>query len=156
MRKPHRLHLFCVGLLALASCGPLPVYYRSGADQTRINSDTLICEVKSLKEAPVANQIRQRPPIFYPPVQQCHGGNCWTRPGYWVDGGTYTVDVNAGLRARLEQSCMTQKGYQRFELPRCSADQVAALSGKPGSGGLSEASCALRQKNGSTIILPPL
>lgn len=154
---PHSMRLvgFSVCILALASCGPLPVYYQEGYDQTRVNSDTTACQVKALNDAPVATEIRQRPPIYQPPIQHCHAGNCWVRPGYWVDGGTYTVDVNEALRGRVEQECMARKGYQRLDLPRCSQDQITALSSQR-AGGLGEASCALRQKDGNTIILPPL
>ncbi len=146
--------------LGLVACGPLPVYYNTGSDQTRTNSDTLSCKVNALKDAPVANQIRHRPPVYYPGRQHCNNGNCWTTPGYWVDGGTYTVDVNLGLRSQLEQRCMAQKGYRRLELPRCSKEQIAALQSLPGRNqratGLPENACAVQQSNGNTIILPPL
>lgn len=163
MVNPKRLTLIYIGLLGLASCGPLPVYYRVGANVAQLQTDTLSCEVKALKEAPVANEIRHRPPVFYPGGQYCSGGNCWSRPGYWVDGGTYTVDVNLGLRNRLEQSCMANRGYQLIDLPRCSQQQIAAYLSQPGSQTtrgkqpkLSETSCALRLKDGTTRILSPL
>ena len=160
MSRFHLATAFSFVVLGLASCGPLPVYYRSGNDQTRTNSDTLTCKVAALKDAPVANQIRQRPPVYYPGRQYCNAGGCWTGPGYWVDGGTYTVDVNQGLRSQLEQRCMAQKGYQRLELPRCTKEQIAKLQSMPGrnrhDAGLSQESCAVLQSNGTTVILPPL
>lgn len=156
----HRRGAAALLLLGLASCGPLPVYYNEGRDQTRTNSDTVTCKLEALKEAPVANQIRQRPPVYYPGRQHCHDGKCWSSPGYWVDGGSYTVDVNQGLRRQLEQRCMAQKGYRRLELPRCTKEQIAALQTLPGSAkrgaGLPENACAVRQSDGNTIILPPL
>jgi hypothetical protein len=151
---------FSVVLLGVAACGPLPVYYNAGSDQTRTNSDTLTCNVTALKEAPVANQIRQRPPVYYPGRQYCNANGCWTGPGYWVDGGTYTVDVNQGLRSQLVQRCMAQKGYQRLELPRCTKEQITQLqsvpSGSHPTAGLSTEACAVQQSNGTTVILPPL
>ncbi len=160
MFRPSLTSVISIALLGLAACGPLPVYYDEGKDQTRTNSDTLTCKVAALKQAPVANQIRHRPPVYYPGRQHCNNGHCWTTPGYWVDGGTYTVDVNLGLRSQLEQRCMAQKGYRRLELPRCSKEQIAALQSLPGStqrgAGLSENACAVQQSNGNTVILPPL
>lgn len=165
MTKPCLASAFSFVFLGLAACGPLPVYYKTGSDQTRTNSDTLTCEVKALKDAPVANQIRQRPPVYYQGRRHCNSsGSCWTSPGYWVDGGTYTVDVNQGLRNQLEQNCMAQKGYRRLELPRCTKEQITALQSQLGStqgatagaAGLPEEACAVRQSNGNTVILPPL
>ncbi|OIQ43149.1 MAG: hypothetical protein BM560_02945 [Roseobacter sp. MedPE-SWde] len=161
MMKTHIACALSLVFLGLAACGPLPVYYKTGSDQTRTNSDTLTCEVKAQKEAPVANQIRQRPPVYYPGRSHCNSaGNCWTSPGYWVDGGTYTVDVNQGLRRQLVQNCMAQKGYRRLELPRCTKEQIAVLQSQPKSarsaGGLPAEACAVRQSNGNTVILPPL
>ncbi|MEP2715666.1 hypothetical protein [Pseudophaeobacter sp.] len=155
-----RLTAFSLVLLGVTSCGPLPVYYNSGKDQARTNSDEIDCAVQALSEAPVANEIRQRAPIYYPGHRHCGPGGCWSSPGYWVDGGTYTVDVNQGLRSQVEQRCMARKGYQRLELPRCSKEQVAALQSQPSSArrgaGLSENACAVQQSDGSTVILPPL
>ena len=128
MTRAHRRlrSLFAVPVLAavLAGCGPVPVYYREGADVQRLKADTLSCQVSALEKAPVANEIRQRPPVYYPGGQYCRDGNCWSRPGYWVDGGIYTVDVNQGLRRRLEQSCMAKKGYQEVPLRRCTTAEV--------------------------------
>jgi hypothetical protein len=162
MFAPHRIISFSVVLLGLASCGPLPVYYNATRDQAHTSSDTLACQVKALNEAPVANEIRHRAPSYYPGTRHCSQGSCWSRPGYWVDGGSYTVDLNQGLRSRVEQSCMEQKGYSRVELPRCTKEQAAALQSQSArssglsKNGLSENACALRQKDGSTIILPRL
>ncbi|MEW2913510.1 hypothetical protein [Leisingera sp. JC11] len=139
-------------LLALAAaCGPLPVYYKQGAEVSRLQSDELTCATQALKDAPVANEIRQHPPVYYPGRQVCHGGNCYYRPGYWVDGGIYTVDVNKPLRRRLEKSCMASKGYQQIALKRCTQRSAAAPAG-PRLAPLTEASCAQRNRDGSVII----
>ena len=95
----------CLGIIA--GCGPVPSFYREGISVARLNSDQTICEVSALSDAPVANEIRQRPPIFFPGSLYCNSaGSCYVRPGYWVDGGFYTVVVNRGLRSRLLSSCM--------------------------------------------------
>ncbi|MCD9146861.1 hypothetical protein [Pseudophaeobacter flagellatus] len=155
-----RVTAFTLLLLGLTACGPLPVYYNAGHNQAQTQDATLSCQVQSLKQAPVANQLRQRPPVYYPGSRHCANGSCWARPGYWVDGGSYTVDVNQGLRQQLEQRCMATSGYQKIELPRCSQQQIASLQAQPNGTrpghGLTPESCALRQKDGRTVILPAL
>lgn len=140
-------------LLGTAACGPVPVYYRQGAEVSRLQSDELGCQTQALKDAPVANEIRQRPPVFYPGRKVCHGGNCYYHPGYWADGGIYTVDVNKPLRRRLERSCMAAKGYQQIALKRCTQLHSAAAAG-PRLAPLTEAACAQRNRDGSVLIRP--
>ena len=144
--------------LALAACAPLSIYYRPGVPVARMQTDTTQCEVQALREAPVANQIRQRPPIYYPGTQYCDAsGACVTRPGYWVDGGFYTVDVNRDLRARVQDLCMAKKGYQPVSLPNCpvtlarsvAPDRTRILPA------LTEDSCAIRYDDGSWQIVTP-
>ena len=103
-------------LLIVAACGPLPAYYKQGASVSRLEADTLSCETSALQQAPVANEIRQHPPVFYPGHRYCSGGDCYYRPGYWADGGIYSVDVNKQLRQRLETSCMASNGCLSSEL----------------------------------------
>jgi hypothetical protein len=150
--KPAHLLL---GAALLAGCAPLEIYYRPGVEVSRLRSDTLACEVAALKAAPVANEIRQRPPVYFPPRQFCNTGTCYVRPGYWVDGGTYTVDVNRPLRGRVETSCMADKGYSPVAIKQCPqsvSDQVAeqSTSRLPA---LSDNSCAVRNKDGSFLIV---
>jgi len=110
-------------VLLVAGCDTsLSYYHRAGVSVTRMQTDTTRCEVRALQDAPVANEIRQRPPIFVPGRQICDAaGNCWSRPGYWVSGGFYTVDANLGLRDRVMDLCMSQKGYTPVSVPACSA-----------------------------------
>ncbi|WP_424977440.1 hypothetical protein [Leisingera sp. S232] len=138
-------------LALLSACGPLPVYYKQGVQVSRLQSDELACATQALKDAPVANQIRQHPPVFYPGGKVCHGGGCYYRPGYWVDGGIYTVDVNKPLRGRLEKSCMASKGYQQISLKRCTQNSAVASAG-PQLPALSDAACAQRNRDGSVVI----
>lgn len=107
-------------LLLLAACGPMSIYYRPGVSVSRMQADTTTCQVSALKDAPVATQIRQRPPIFYPGRNICNAaGSCYFSPGYWVDGGIYTVDLNQDLRGRVLDLCMAKRGYQPVTLPPC-------------------------------------
>ena len=138
-------------LLGAAACGPLPVYYKQGTEVSRLQSDELTCATRALKDAPVANEIRQHPPIYHPGRKICSGVSCYYRPGYWVEGSIYTVDVNKPLRKRLEKSCMASKGYQQIALKRCTRRSAAAPAG-PRLAPLTETSCAQRNRDGSTSI----
>ncbi|WP_052261699.1 hypothetical protein [Leisingera sp. ANG-M1] len=151
MRKDFTIMAGLALLLGAAACGPLPVYYKPGAEVSRLQSDELGCATVALKDAPVANEIRQHPPIYHPGRKVCSGGSCYYRPGYWMPGSFYTVDVNRPLRQRLEKSCMAGKGYQQIALKRCERRPPAAASGAR-LAPLTEASCAQRNRDGSISI----
>ncbi|SFT50098.1 hypothetical protein SAMN05216236_102223 [Sedimentitalea nanhaiensis] len=143
--------------LALGACGPLSLYYRPGVSVSRMETDTTQCEVAALRDAPVANQIRQSPPIYFPGGRYCTGGGCYAAPGYWAGGGVYTVDLNSDLRQRVLDMCMAEKGYQPVSVPRCPeavARQVppAATRTMPV---LTQGSCAVANKNGTWQIVTP-
>lgn len=143
--------LGAAALLLAAACGPLSAYYKPGAQVSRLESDTLACETSALKDAPVANEIRQRPAVFYPGHRYCSGGQCYYRPGYWADGGIYTVDTNRPLRQRLTKSCMAAKGYQQVALKRCTGQARPAAASRL-LGPLDESSCAVRNRDGTVSI----
>ncbi|MBO9449512.1 hypothetical protein J7426_04540 [Tropicibacter sp. R16_0] len=143
--------------MVLGACaGPLDVYYKPGATVARLQTDQTQCEVKALKDAPVANEIRQRPPIYYPGYPICDGyGNCWYRPGFWADGGVYSVDVNKDLRNRVLTQCMAGKGYNPVSIPQCSAGvkanaPVARTTTLPK---LTGTSCYIKNDDGSYQIV---
>ncbi len=107
-------------LLVLAACGPMSIYYRPGVSVSKMQNDTTICQVAALKDVPVNTQIRQNPPFFYPGRTICGAADdCYRTPGYWADGGFYTVDVNRALRGRVQDMCMAEKGYQPVTIPTC-------------------------------------
>lgn len=142
---------------ALSGCAPLSLYYKPGAEVSRMQADSLACETAALRDAPVANQIRQRPPVYYPGRQYCNGGHCYYHPGYYMDGGYYTVDVNRDLRRRVEQSCMAQKGYQPVEIKRCTSSVALAAGGGATTRlpPLSAQSCAIQHDDGTFLIVEP-
>ncbi len=144
-------------LLLLAACAtPLSIYYRPGVSVARMQTDQTRCQVSALRDAPVASQIRQRPPIYVPGRRVCDAsGVCYTEPGYWVEGAIYTVDPNADLRARLETMCMAAKGYQPVSIPACpgAIAQAAAPARTRQLPTLSENSCAIRNQDGSWQIV---
>ncbi len=151
--------IFLLSLLSVtvAACGPIPVYYREGASVARLEEDGLSCKVAALKDAPVENQIRQHPPQYFPGERICTDGRCWTRPGYWIDGQIYTVDVNLGLRRQLEQSCMEKKGYRQVSLKRCSMDEASSRLASQSNRlpPLSEQTCVWKSPDNTLRILAP-
>lgn len=143
--------------LVVGACGPLSLYYQPGVQVTRMQSDATRCEVEALRDAPVANQIRQRPPIYFPGGRYCTNSGCYYNPGYWADGGLYTVDLNQDLRRQVLDMCMAQKGYQPVSIPRCAAN-VASVAPRASTStlpALTQNSCAIRYDDGSWQIVTP-
>jgi hypothetical protein len=114
-------------LILLSGCAPFEIYYKPGASVTKLQTDTTNCEVSALRDAPVANQVRQDAPYYIPGRTYCDGnGNCHRNGGYWRPGRVYTVDVNAPLRLKVLDLCMANRGYQRTEIPVCSPNIARA------------------------------
>jgi len=122
-----------------------------------MQSDTLVCDTQALRDAPVANEIRQSPPMYYPGERYCNGTNCYQRPGFWVQGDIYTVDVNRSLRQQIAQNCMAKKDYRLVKLPNCniSIANAAGTAQTTRLPQLSENSCAIKNKDGSFQIVEP-
>ena len=153
-----RFHLLggMLPIALMAGCTPLSIYYKPGVPVQQMQSDTLACEVTALRDAPVANTIRQTPARYVPGRRICNGaGQCTTSPGYWIPGSFYTVDVNAGLRDRVENSCMAAKGYQPVSIPQCPKNvaQAAPQGATNRLPTLSENSCAIRNDDGSFQVV---
>lgn len=145
--------------LALAGCGPLTLYHRPGVSVSRMQADSTECEVQALRDAPVANQVRQRPPIYFPGNRVCDGsGNCWVRPGYWAGGELYTVDVNRDLRARVTDMCMARRGYRPVSLPPCPGAVRAAVPARQTTvlPELTPKTCVIRYDGGGWQIVNPV
>ena len=158
MRRMKHIALMAGAAFTLAACAPLSIYYRPGVSVSRMQTDQTRCQVGALRDAPVANQIRQRPPIYFPGGQYCNASGCYYRPGYWVDGGYYTVDVNAGLRGQVETQCMASKGYQPITVQLCDPgikSQVVPMQTRT-LPTLSEQSCSIRYDDGSWQIVTPV
>lgn len=151
-------HLFLAltGVIALTACAPLETYYRAGASVTDLNRDTLACEVKALKDVPQTFLLRRGPPIFVPGKKICNAeGKCKRRPGYYAPGAVERYDPNAGLRQRVEQQCMAEKGYAPVSIPPC-PDAVAKAAGPRATTRLpqlSDASCVIRNSDGTFQIV---
>ncbi len=147
-----------VPLALLAGCGPLSMYYREGESVSRMQAETTECQVQALKDAPVANQVRQSPPTYWPGRTYCDGrGRCYRTGGWWEPGRVYTVDVNQGLRNTVEAQCMAKKGYRPVSLPPC---KQSVKSGVPPTRTtvlppLGTASCFVKFDDGSFQIITP-
>ncbi len=146
-----------LGVVAvLAGCLPLSIYHREGVSVAKMQSDKTTCEVAALRDVPEARQWRRGPSQYIPGPRICDAaGNCRYGPGYYVPGALYTVDANAGLRARVMDQCMAQKGYTEVSLPPCSA--AVARAAPPGATRvlpkLTSTSCVIRNQGGSWQIV---
>jgi hypothetical protein len=145
-------------VLTLTACAPLSIYYRPGVSVSRMQNDQINCQVSALAKAPVANQVRQRPPIYFPGQQYCTASGCYNSPGYWVSGGYYTVDTNKILRGNVEVQCMGGKGYQPVSVPLCSPGIKSSVA--PAQTRtlptLGENACSIRYDDGSWQIVNPV
>jgi hypothetical protein len=139
--------------LALGGCAPLTIYYQQGVPVQRLSDDELRCEINALREAPIANQTRQDPPVFVPARRVCDSaGACTTYAAYWKPGRITTVDVNRELRVRLERSCMADRGYARVSIPRCDPG-ISVIGRTTVLPPLTSRSCAVRNDDGSFAIV---
>ncbi|WP_281972012.1 hypothetical protein [Ruegeria faecimaris] len=144
--------------LLLTACGPLSLYYQEGETVSQMQSETTGCQVQSLKDAPVANQVRQGAPTYWPGRTYCDGrGRCHRTGGWWQPGQIYTVDVNKGLRNKLEAQCMAQKGYRPVSLPPCKQGVKSRVAALPTTQlpPLSTDSCFVKFDNGTFQIITP-
>lgn len=145
-----------VFLAVVGACAPLQLYYKPGVSLDRLQSDQTACEVKALRDAPVATQTRVSPPYYVSARKYCDAaGQCHVRGGYWIPGDVYTVDVNEKLRQKVELSCMQSRGYSPASIPLCPPN--VAQAAEPGKTTilptLSETSCAIRNNDGSFQIV---
>ncbi|WP_424833506.1 hypothetical protein [Ruegeria sp.] len=149
---------FLIPLLVLSACGPLSLYYREGESVSKLQTETTECQVKALKDAPVASQIRQSPPVYWPGRTYCDGkGNCYRSAGWWEPGRIYTVDVNQGLRNTVEAQCMAAKGFRPVSLPPCrnAVKSQVAPARTTVLPPLNPSSCFVKFEDGSFQIITP-
>lgn len=155
------LTLVILSYLLLAACGPVTVYHKQASSVSRLKTDLLSCQVDALAKAPVATQVRQRPPYYVPSRRYCRSdGECYSRGGFFAPGEIYSVDVNARLRDDLEEQCMSRSGYRAVALPRCTAAASPATSADTANTAqklpvLSETSCVARDATGDWQIITP-
>lgn len=138
-----------------AACLPLRTYYAEGVSIAMLERDNTQCDVVALRDAPVANVVRQGPPRFIRTRHCNSAGQCSTSGGYWIPGDVYTVDTNADLRARVKGQCMADRGYRPVEIPACPAGVArAAPEGQTITlPTLNETSCVIRNQDSSIQIV---
>jgi hypothetical protein len=151
------MNISLIGIaLALGACEPMSLFHRPGVSVAQMQSDSTECEVQALRDAPVASQMRQNPPVFIPGNTFCNAdGQCRTSPGTWIPGAYSTVDVNADLRSRVMQQCMAKRGYQPVTLRDCSSGIRAAVTPAQTTilPKLTETSCVIRHDGGAWQIV---
>ena len=153
-----RIKLIPITALALvAGCTPFGTYYREGAAVARMNNDLTDCQVRALRDVPVAQEIRHTPSELIVD-RECdeNGENC-VRTYKMIEGRIYTVDTNKPLRQRVEAQCMTAKGYSWVELPACSSSVASAAPDAMTRvfPALTPESCAIRHGGGRWQIVTP-
>lgn len=150
-----RITIALVLCVLLIGCLPVSTYYAEGVSVARRDRDNLDCDVAALRDAPVANQTRQSPPLYIPRRSCDRRGRCYGRGGYWVPGDIYSVDVNARLRSRVKAQCMADRGYRPVKIPACPVS--IANAAPPGTTTvlprLGPNSCAIRNDDGSLQIV---
>lgn len=135
----------------VSGCFPVEIYHKTGVSLTRLHADETACQVKALKNVPV-NKLTRVTPVRFIPRQICDGnGNCHAT-FVMVGGEVETYDANKDLRARYAQQCMTDKGYSKIELPRCTGEAPEPLPRHAPA--LSDESCAVRTKTGFQAVTP--
>ncbi|CAD0185466.1 hypothetical protein RUESEDTHA_02353 [Ruegeria sp. THAF57] len=147
-----------IPVLTLTSCGPLSMYYREGESVSRMQTDTTECRVQAVNNVPVATQVRQSPPTYWPGRTYCHGnGRCYRSAGWWQPGQVYTVDVNQGLRNNVEAQCMAKKGYRPVSLPPCRQNVKSRVPAQRTTQfpPLSTESCFVKFNDGAFQIITP-
>ena len=152
----HKILWSAVGLFALAACAPLNTYYKPGVSVQALDRQTLACQTQALREVPSSTQVRRTPPRFIPSRQRCDAsGACVVIPARHIPGDLVSYDPNDGLRKRVEQQCMADKGFAPVSIPPCPdgiarATPARATTTLPK---LNENSCVIRNSNGSFQIV---
>ncbi|MEL7132208.1 MAG: hypothetical protein AAGK77_07340 [Pseudomonadota bacterium] len=135
--------------LVLSGCLPLSTYYAEGVSFAQFERDNTNCDVRALRDAPVATKVRYGPPRYISRRHCNHQGHCFNR-GFWVPGEVYSIDINADLRARVKGQCMGDLGYRPVEIPAC--PQGVAEAAPPGPSStlprLNGRSCAIKTGGG--------
>lgn len=139
----------------LALCGAVlsgcnyTVYHQPGKTIQDRERALVHCDVKALKEAPVASEIRYTAPQLEERKICDNKGNCIIDT-YWSTPDPYTVDVNETLRHRIKEQCMIQRGYDKVSLPKCENGSAVSIPARMGK--LGPQSCVVRSQGGTLRI----
>ena len=150
--------LFFAGVsVVLTGCFPLSVYYREGAEVSRIERDETACQVSALKQVPVRKLTRYIPPSYSYKKSCNSSGVCHTIPVLISPGRWETYDANEGVRAKVAGQCMVDRGYQKVRVKPCAPDVVEAttITATRIQPPLTGQSCAIRIKGNKYQIVTP-
>tara|TARA_R110002094_G_scaffold11916_6_gene21765 strand:- start:293 stop:832 length:540 start_codon:yes stop_codon:yes gene_type:complete len=152
----HNHFSWIAGMLMVTACAPLNTYYKPGVSVNMLERQTLACQTQALREVPSSTQVRRTPPRFIPPQQRCNAaGACVMTPGRYIPGDLVTFDPNDGLRKRVEQQCMADKGFAPVSIPLC-PDAIARATPARATmtlPPLNPNSCVIRNSDGSFQIV---
>lgn len=128
----------CLSVLGgcIASSNSEYMYRSTPVTKSKKAKDLLDCELKAVKAVPTNKQVGTTPayvtPTYTTPVTctttglftSCTGGQ--TFGGQVVGGEVFSYDANSGLRARVYNQCLTQKGYVKTSqpIPECRPNQI--------------------------------
>lgn len=105
-----------VSIIFLAGCIPVTAWHKGNVSQGRVNHEFTNCQVYAAKEVPTSIENKVTGGFFV---------------GYlWVPT-TSDVDTNNTLRDKVVAQCMSQKGFQKVELPLCPSNVKAPPMDKP-------------------------
>ena len=146
---------------------PQLFYLKTGSVGQEHNRILLKCEVEAAQQVPVNNQTSTTPvfttPTYTTPVScytgyggytTCSGGQ--TMGGQTYGGNVVTSDANLGLRQRLQDQCMADRGYTLRNLKPCSDLDMRSGTIFPQSGKQPKTEeIACFTQNQSFLVLPP-
>ena len=126
----------------LSGCGgnSIMLPYKHNVTKAVANKELLECQVKAANAVPSNISIYMTPKITTP--VQCETdpffGNVRCTGGQTTGGNTVSRDLNANLRDRYVEQCLTDNGYSILSYPRCSYEvhRAAIKDRQAGIGGL--------------------
>jgi len=152
-----RFYIMGLAAILLSGCLPLSVYYREGAEVSRIERDQTACDVQALSEVPKRILTRYIPPT-YSYRQSCNAAGACKTVRILLSPGRYEqYDANEGLRARAAAQCMADKGYQKVSVKPCPGDVIeeTVITSTRVQPRLTKDSCAIRIRGGKYQIVTP-
>ncbi len=153
----NRIKLMLFAGVLLAGCAPLQLYHKEGETVARMERDELACETTSLRQVPADIRTRYIPPTYHS-YKTCNAfGHCYWNRRLVSPGRFEKYDANQGLRTRVTQQCMADKGYVQTKIKRCNtattrATTIRATQVLPP---VTAQSCAIKLKSGRWQIVTP-
>lgn len=142
------------------ACGPVDIWYKPDGTSTKAKTDLTNCEVQAVQQVPPNVVTRTTPTLASPALNSCYrvGGTLQCRgfPHVYAPPTITQVDLNADLRGRVVEQCMTQKGYAPVSLPKCSdADLANAGSPLRSAAPGTPSACVVRTNEDTWAVVAP-